>query len=93
MFFWDINKAESNLKKHGVSFEVAQTVFEDPLHLSILDEKHIREERWITMGMTFHKEILVLVHTFQDFKNHEVIRIISARKATHREVKHYEERI
>ncbi len=51
-FEWDPEKAASNLKKHGVSFEDAAEIFSDPLHLSILDEADESEERWITLGNT-----------------------------------------
>ncbi len=51
-FEWDPEKAASNLKKHGVSFEDAAEIFSDPLHLSILDEADKSEERWVTLGNT-----------------------------------------
>lgn len=91
LFLWDTRKAESNVKKHGVSFEVAQTVFDDPLHLAILDKKRHDEERWITVGRTPHGKILVVVHLYwEDVAGQEVIRIISARQATRKEVRQYE---
>lgn len=94
LFFWDPEKAEENLKKHGVSFEVAQTVFDDPFQLSVLDKKQRHEERWITVGRTPHEKTLVVVHTYSEAEaGREVIRIISARKATKREVNQYEERV
>ncbi|MBI4224012.1 MAG: BrnT family toxin [Deltaproteobacteria bacterium] len=94
LFSWDSNKAQQNVKKHGVSFELAQTVFDDPLHLSILDFKSKIEERWVTIGMSAHVRTLVVVHAYRVTKNEEeIIRIISARKATRREVRQYEEGI
>lgn len=94
LFLWDPAKAGANIKKHGVSFELAQTVFEDPLHLSILDRKNNVEERWITIGKSADDKTLVVVHLYRtDEDDQEMIRIISARKATKREVKQYEEGI
>jgi len=83
---WDSNKAKSNYKKHGVRFADAVGVFEDENAITISDE-HEREDRFVTIGMDFLSRILVVVYTFRDI----VIRIISARKATARERKMYEE--
>ncbi len=83
---WDPDKARSNLKKHGVSFADAVGVFEDDNAITIHDE-HDREDRFITIGRDFLSRILIVVYTFRDI----VIRIISARKATARERKLYEE--
>ena len=83
---WDPNKARSNLKKHGVSFADAVGVFEDENAVTIQDE-HEHEDRFITIGKDFLSRILVVVYTFRDI----VIRIVSARKATARERKIYEE--
>ena len=94
LFSWDPEKAEQNVKKHGVSFDLAQTVFDDPLHLSLLDSKERSEERWITMGKSADMKTLVIVHTYKEIVNgHEVIRIISARRATRKEARQYEEGI
>ena len=94
LFIWDPEKAEVNYKKHEISFEMAQTVFDDPFHLSLLDQKEHDEERWITMGKSANAKALIVVHTFQeDLDGEEIIRIISARKATKREEKDYEKRI
>ncbi len=94
LFVWDPQKAEANLKKHGVSFEAAQTVFDDPLHLSILDGKQRDEERWITVGRAIDHKTLIVVHLYKNMEDQkEMIRIISARQATKREVKQYEEGI
>lgn len=94
LFLWDRAKANVNLRKHGVSFELAQTVFEDPLHLSVLDKKSADEERWITMGQTAHGKTLVVVHTYHASKDgQETIRLISARMATRKEIGHYEKGI
>jgi len=83
---WDPNKAKSNLKKHSVSFADAVGVFEDENAITIEDE-HESENRFITIGRDFLRRILVVVYTFRGV----IIRIISARKATARERKIYEE--
>ena len=83
---WDPHKAKSNFKKHRVKFADAIGVFEDEKAITIEDE-HEREDRFVTIGMDFLSRILVVVYTFRDI----VIRIISARKATARERKMYEE--
>ena len=90
---WDPKKARLNIQKHGVSFEVAATVFNDPHQLSVMDEKSQGEERWVTIGLAADKKTLVVVHTYVDNESGELIRIISARKATKREKKNYEERV
>jgi uncharacterized DUF497 family protein len=91
IFEWDSEKNNSNVGKHGVSFEKAQEVFEDPLHLSILDERFSYfEERWITMGQTQDGDVLVVAHLYVVEQEDEKIRIISARKATGTERKQYE---
>lgn len=83
---WDPDKAKSNFKKHGIRFADAVGVFEDEKAISIEDE-HESESRFITIGMDFLSRILVVVYTFRKL----VIRIISARKASARERKMYEE--
>lgn len=94
LFVWDPEKAEQNIKKHRVSFEMAQTIFDDPLHLSILDSKSHGEERWVTIGKSAAIKTLVVVHAYKTPKGGlEIIRIISARKATRKEKKQYEEGI
>jgi uncharacterized DUF497 family protein len=90
-FEWDERKNERNARKHGVSFEEARTVFDDPLHLSLLDHRFSYfEERWITIGMTGEKGIVVAAHLYFDEEDEEVVRIISARRATRQEVAQYE---
>jgi len=87
-FEWDTNKARQNFSKHGVAFEEAATVFGDPLSLTIEDPLGSpSEERLITMGQSSAGRILVVVHTAQGSN----IRIISARTATRRERRVYEE--
>lgn len=87
-FEWDEAKAESNFKKHGVSFEEATTCLHDPLAMTAADPDHsIGENRWITFGMSSESRLLVVAHT----EGHEKIRIINARKATKKERRIYEE--
>ncbi|MEO7959855.1 MAG: BrnT family toxin [Fibrobacteria bacterium] len=89
-FGWDPKKDESNLKKHGIAFEMAQLVFADPLALSVPDEGHSEgEERWVTVGQAGSHLIVLVVHTYRDTEEEEVIRLISARKATPKERKQY----
>ena len=83
---WDPNKAKSNYKKHGIRFADAVGVFEDENAITIEDD-HQKEDRFITIGRDFLSRILVVVYTFRDI----VVRIISARRATARERKMYEE--
>ena len=90
-FEWDEKKNERNARKHGVTFEEARAVFDDPLHLSLLDHRFTYfEERWITIGMTGEKGIVVAAHLYFDEDDEEVVRIISARRATRQEVAQYE---
>ena len=89
LFEWDEEKAQANLRKHGVSFEEAQTVFTDPLAMTIPDPDHSTDEaRFIIIGESDKKRILVVAHTERKKK----IRLISARKATRAERKKYEEK-
>jgi uncharacterized protein len=94
LFEWGAEKARANFEKHKVAFELATTVFSDPLHLSIPDQKIKGEERWVTIGLAGNSSTLVVVHTYVERKGElEVIRIISARKATRKERIQYEEGI
>ena len=91
-FEWNEEKSISNLQKHGVSFEEAKEVFEDPFHISKLDHRFdYFEERWITLGSTSKDKILVVVNMFFDENGEEIIRIISARKANQKEREFYEQ--
>ncbi len=88
LFEWDKGKAASNLRKHGVSFDEAQTVFLDDHSLTFVDEGHsAKEERLVTLGISDKKRLLVVVHT----ERRDKIRLISARKATRSERRYYEE--
>ena len=87
-FEWDQNKARSNMAKHAVSFAEATTVFGDPLSLTIPDPAHSQvENRLIVLGHSHQRKLLVVVHT----ERGDNIRIISARRASRRERKSYEE--
>ncbi|WP_027849265.1 BrnT family toxin [Marinospirillum minutulum] len=90
-FEWDEQKNKINIEKHGVSFKQAVEVFDDPLHLALLDYRYSYfEERWITIGNTVNQKLLVVANLFFTEEGEEVIRIISARKATVLERKQYE---
>ena len=89
-FQWDQNKNVANIKKHKVSFEEAKTVFFDENARLIPDPEHsINEERFIILGISNKLKLLIVVHLYKS--NDEVIRIISARKATKSEIKYYDE--
>ena len=93
---WDVKKAAINFKKHGISFELGSTVFDDPHHISVLDESSsFNEERWVTLGLASDSYTVVAIHTYftTTTRSNEVIRIISARRATKKERKQYEEGI
>ena len=87
-FVWDPQKNRANERKHGVSFEEAQAVFYDEQAQLIADPEHSEEEdRFILLGRSSRLRILVVCHCYRE--NDEVIRIISARKATKHEQKFY----
>jgi uncharacterized DUF497 family protein len=92
-FDWDPAKAQSNRAKHGVSFEEAMGVFADPLALSRLDDDQgSGEERWITLGLAAVGRLLLVVHTHVEHSDDRIaVRIISARRATRREARQYED--
>ncbi|MDN5872424.1 MAG: BrnT family toxin [Nitrococcus sp.] len=86
-FEWDDRKAESNLKKHGVSFEEASIIFRDPLSATGADPDHsFGEQRWVTFGVSDTGRLLIVAHADRD----GCIRIISARPATTAERRIYE---
>lgn len=87
-FEWDEQKAESNQQKHGVPFEEAQTVFYDENARLMFDPEHSQsEDCYILLGMSSSLRLLVGCHLYQE--NDDLIRIISARKATKQERKQY----
>ncbi len=88
LFEWDRRKAETNFRKHGVSFEEAQMVFTDPLAITLPDPDHSDdEERFIDIGTSDNQCVLVVGYT----ERGQRIRLIHARKATPGECKRYEE--
>jgi hypothetical protein len=88
-FEWDSDKAGANLKKHGVSFEEAQTVFKDPLAFIFDDEAHsVNERREIIIGHSENNRLLIVCFTEE---TEGVVRIFSSRPATRRERRDYEE--
>ena len=87
-FDWHPSKAAANLKKHQVSFEEAQSVFYDDFAVQFFDNEHSEEEeRFLLLGMSVHSKLLLVCHC--ERHGGEVIRIISARKATKRESAFY----
>ncbi len=89
-FEWDLEKARINLLKHGVAFEDAVLVWSDPLHLIRFDRSEGGEDRWHALGLAAGIVLLVVVHTYPG-SNDEVIRLVSARRATRRERRVYED--
>jgi uncharacterized DUF497 family protein len=90
-FQWDPRKAKSNESKHGVSFDEAETVFYDVQALLLDDpQPHGEEERFALLGLSAVLRVLVVVHALRE---KDVIRIISARKATREERQQYQDRL
>ena len=88
LFEWDNRKAQSNKRKHGITFEEASTVLGDPLSITIPDPGHsIGEDRFVTVGKSIGDKLIVVVHMDRD----DTIRIVSARGATRHERKQYEQ--
>ena len=89
-FEWNAEKEDRNLKKHGVSFLEARSVFDDDEALFIEDPDHSEEEeRFILLGSSYKLRILIVVHCERE---QDTIRIISSRKATRKEALHYHRR-
>jgi uncharacterized protein len=87
-FDWDTNKAVSNLSKHGVSFDEAKTVFDDPLYVDFYDPDHSEdEERYLILGISNQGRLLIVSYTGRE----ELTRLISARVVTRVEREAYEE--
>jgi uncharacterized DUF497 family protein len=85
---WDPRKARRNVEKHGIDFAEASTVLADTLAITIPDPDHSEgEERWVTIGVSPRRRLLVVVHT----DDGETSRIISARRADPHERRKYEE--
>src|SRR5258705_13235587 len=90
-FEWDENKNRLNLRKHDVRFETAVLVFDDPYAITQHDRTFDDEKRWITVGAIGPGSILLVVHTFYEQHEEEVIGVISARAAESHERRAYEE--
>ena len=88
LFEWDENKNLSNIKKHGVSFEEAKSVFYDDHAIEYFDIDHSgNDERFIMLGLSYKLNLLILCYCVRE--SYQIIRIISARKATKKESIHY----
>jgi hypothetical protein len=90
-FIWDSEKALANKRKHGVSFETATLVFADRDALVEFEDHYGEEDRWTTTGMVNGELLLLVVHTGWEEGDLEIVRLISARRATRKERKKYEE--
>jgi uncharacterized DUF497 family protein len=89
LFEWDEAKAESNLRKHGIAFEDAIQVFDDPYALVERDRIEDGEVRWRITGFMDNAAVLFVAHTIREVEGDEIVRIISARLATRKECKFY----
>lgn len=86
-FEWDKEKAASNFKKHGVSFEEAETVWNDYFYIDLYDDEHsVEENRFLIVGESEEKRLLIVSYTERENR----VRIISARELTPKERKDYE---
>ena len=90
-FEWDPAKNKSNERKHGIDFETAEMVFDDPFCITFVDQITGGEERWKAIGAIEDFLVLVVAHTYSQDGPDELVRIISARRATRRERRLYEE--
>jgi uncharacterized DUF497 family protein len=89
-FTWDPKKASENIKKHKITFDEAVSVFHDPLAKITDDPDHsIDEERFLLIGHSSRENLLIVVHVYKE--EVETIRIVSARKATKKEKRDFEE--
>jgi len=87
-FEWDDKKSKTNIKKHGISFEEATTVFYDEQAIEFYDDEHSEwEDRFLMLGLSIRLNLLIVCHCYRESNNK--IRIISARKATKNESKYY----
>jgi uncharacterized DUF497 family protein len=90
---WDQAKNKINQAKHGIDFDTAKLVFDDPCCVTFVERVTDGEERWHAIGSIENIIILVAVHTYRQEVSDEVIRVISARRATRRERKLYAQAI
>ena len=90
-FDWNPDKNKSNIRKHGVDFEEAETVFQDEMALELFDDEHSGgEDRYIIIGISSKTRELMVCHCYRN--NSDIVRIISARRATKNEIVLYERR-
>jgi uncharacterized DUF497 family protein len=92
-FEWDEAKNETNRTKHGIDFETAQLIFDDPFCITFVERVTDGEERWHAIGSIEKIVVLVVAHTYREEASDGVIRIVSARRATPKERKHYDQTI
>ena len=93
-FQWDERKAAANFRKHGVSFELACTVFGDPRLVTVADLEHGAMDRWFSIGSASNGAVLSVVYVWSESELETIkIRLISARKATPREIRQYQEHL
>lgn len=90
LFEWNERKAKVNLRKHGISFETATLIFDDPNLVMIKDRVVDGEQRWQALGSARGEAIFLVVHTVNDYDEDEIIRVISARPATRHESRLYQ---
>ena len=90
LFEWDENKNRSNKAKHGISFEYACEIWLDPNYVIIEDRTSTLEERWFAIGLVDAQFVLLAVHTYRG-PDEDIVRIISARKATPHERRRYQD--
>ena len=90
-FDWDPEKARENYRKHGVLFDIAALAFDDPGFVMLTDRDVDGEERWHTIGMVGGVLLLLVVHTYWEEDEQEMVRIISAREVTTQERRLYED--
>lgn len=90
---WDSAKNDTNRAKHGIDFEAAQLIFDDPVCIAFVERVTDGEERWHAPGSIEKIVVLVVVHTYREENSEEAIRIVSARRATPKERKLYDQTI
>lgn len=92
-FEWDEAKAVANVRRHGVSFDIARTIFNDPFLLTVADLEHSEaEDRWFSIGHAANGSLLSVAYLWSEVEaTLTKVRIISARKATRTEIRQYEE--
>ena len=91
VFRWDATKAATNKRKHGIAFDEAMLAFDDPYALSEPERVVDEELRWQTIGMVDNLLLVLVAHTVSEQGGDEIIRIISARRATRAERRRYEQ--